>query len=535
MNNYIKKFVAVACVLSVATSVVACGCSDNNVTNTGASAIGTDTDDTNTTAETKVISNGDDGKVSDVANKLDAKSIYNTVTYVPQMFYGCYAMEGGYRFPVSSQAISDYLDTMDYWTADNVCSSYNEELTKVPFRIDAGPCTLTTKIASVKDHYWMCMYFQSKKGYVESVTGAYTVSGNKLTFTPLKSLDDSGDVVNYELSDKPIEYQFSFSGPNIVISMGDKSAVLTARGMSSTYNNVIVNNYKTDSSSSIANIERFDIYYSKDEYDESNVTQHFNLMLSNNEAINNAVCEFSKDGLFTFSWKDKDGKDKAYQYVYFYGENDGLVLTDGKTTYFYNDSYSTRNKDILGNSINSADKKKLGEMDEEQIAIIVTKRKNLLDELQTSLEKAGINFQIDKESGEIMLDSTVLFGYDESELSGDGKKFLNKFLKAYTSVILQDEYKNFVSKVMVEGHTDSSGSKDYNKKLSKSRADNVKDYCLSSSSGLDDKTIKSLKKLLESVGKANEEPVLGKDGKEDETASRRVSFKFIINLDNAEK
>ena len=33
------------------------------------------------------------------------------------------------------------------------------------------------------------------------------------------------------------------------------------------------------------------------------------------------------------------------------------------------------------------------------------------------------------------MDATVLFGGDSAELTSEGKEFLNKFLKAYTSII----------------------------------------------------------------------------------------------------
>lgn len=538
MKQYAKKCIAATCILCMIASMSACV--GEKTQQTGASAISNTSstitvDEIQTIAEDKIISSNDDKTIAAVTNKLDAKSIYSKLNYVPQMFYGCYAMDGGFDFPVGSDTINKYLEDMDYWSADNFCVDYENELTKIPFRMDAGPCTLASKLSDVTDHYWMSMYFQSESGHIETVTGAYTISGNILKFTPLKSYKEDGDEVTYELSDKNIEYTFSFNGPDVTISFGGKSVVLTARGMASSYNHIVVNNYKSDSSDSISNIEAFDIYSSVDEYDAESQSQHFNLKLSNNETISNATCEFSTDGLFTFSWKNEKGNDEVYQFVYFYCENDGLVLTDGFKNYFYNDSYSMRNKDILGSSITKADEQKLGELNEEQIQIIVEKRTNLLDDLQNSLTNAGVKINIDKSSGEIMLDSTVLFGYDDSELSNDGKAFLKKFLKAYTDVILQDEYKDFVSKVMVEGHTDSSGNEDYNKKLSKSRADNVKNYCLSEQSGLDSETKASLKKLLESVGKASSEPVLDKKGKEDKEASRRVTFKFIINLDNIEE
>lgn len=519
MKMSIKKCLALVCAVCMASSITACADSEANADEINAALL-------QGTAEIKTVANNSEDKPAAVSKTLNAKSIYDKVTYVPQMFYGCYALDGGYEFPCSSETLNLYRQQIEYWEPSNMCSDLEQDITKIPFRIDAGPCTLSDKITNSTDHYWMCMYFQSAEGHVANVMGAYKVSGKTLSFTPLKkySYDEKTSKVTYELSNNTINYNFSFSGPNITLSLGEQSITMTARGLSSEYDNLIVNNYISTQSKGIDEIEQFDIYTSDEE------TQHFSIYLKDNEVINNAVGEFSDNGLFTFSWDD-NGSTKSYQYAYFFCENDGLVLTDGSTNYFYNDSYSMRNKSILSNSITSSDISKLDEIDEEELKIIVEKRTNLLDELHKAFEKENIRVDINKDTGEIMLDSTILFGYDKSDLSSEGKQFLNKFLRAYSSVILKDDYKGFVSKILVEGHTDSTGDYDYNKKLSQSRADNVKNYCLSSNTGLKAQVITDLSKLMQAKGLASDQLIMGKDGKEDESASRRVSFRFTINLD----
>ena len=75
-----------------------------------------------------------------------------------------------------------------------------------------------------------------------------------------------------------------------------------------------------------------------------------------------------------------------------------------------------------------------------------------------------------------------------------------------------------------------AGTYEYNKTLSQSRADNVKEYCLSSSTGLNKEMIKQLSGLMQSVGRSSDELIVDKKGKEDAKASRRVTFRFTINL-----
>jgi len=533
LKKYIKKCLALFCAVCMTASLGGCG--DNKPSGkTSSVASGLNYNSENGTAVKKLIRNNNNDTLAEVKNTLDANEVKGNIKYIPQMFYGCYAIDGCYKFPCSSVSLSNYKEDMDYISTKEVSLSSESkaeetEITKIPFRIEAGPCTLSDNITSVTSHQWMCMYFQGKDGSIVNVTGAYEVDGNLLRFTPLDTYqyDEKTDKVDYSLKDKSMEYTFTFNSPNLTLKSGSKSVTMTARGLSSDYDTLIINNYITQNSKKIGDIEHFDIYSSED---SSSAMQHFKLMLNDDNVIDNAVGEFSDNGLFTFSWNS--GNDvKSYQYYYFFGENDGLVLTDGKTNYFYNDSYSVRNQSLV-NSISKADVEKFKELDETQIAIIVEKRTNLLTDLEKAFKQANINVKVDKESGEIMLDSTILFGYDSATLSKDGKAFLNKFLKAYSAVILRKDYEGFVSKILVEGHTDSSGSYEYNKKLSQSRADNVKSYCLSKSTGLDKAVISDLSKLLQAVGRSSDEPILDKNGKENEQASRRVTFKFTINLES---
>lgn len=161
---------------------------------------------------------------------------------------------------------------------------------------------------------------------------------------------------------------------------------------------------------------------------------------------------------------------------------------------------------------------------------ITEKKSNLFDELSKAFEKEDIKVNVNKETGEIALDSSVLFGGDSAELTSDGKSFLNKFIKAYTTVVGTDKYASFITKTMVEGHTAPVNGSTYASglKLSEERAANVKNYCLSSETGVDTSIINN---KLEAVGYSNSKPVYDAKGKPDLAASRRVSFRFIVNVD----
>ena len=60
---------------------------------------------------------------------------------------------------------------------------------------------------------------------------------------------------------------------------------------------------------------------------------------------------------------------------------------------------------------------------------------------------------------------------------------INQFLPKYCSVLLRDDYREYVSEIIIEGHTDTNGSYIYNLELSQQRAFSVAKYCLTESNG----------------------------------------------------
>ena len=174
--------------------------------------------------------------------------------------------------------------------------------------------------------------------------------------------------------------------------------------------------------------------------------------------------------------------------------------------------------------------RKLDELTDSQLEAIVEKKENLMEDLAKAFNDAGIKVTVDEKSGELAMDSSVLFGGDSAVLTTEGKTFLNKFVDVYTSIVFSDKYEGFVSKTMVEGHTAPVSGSTYESglPLSEQRANNVKDYCVSSETGVD---TSKLATNLEAIGYSNSKPVKDANGNVDMAASRRVSFRFIINLE----
>ncbi len=467
----------------------------------------------------------DAGKLVMPAEGLDAAKIYANIEYVPQMFYGYYGLSGTMGFDADEKVLEEYRADMNFVAPETFCADTESKVTEIPYTICVGPGNLNHLITNIKEYDWMRIHLQSEAGYLVSVMGAYEVSGNTLTFYPLSeyNYDNETNKISYKLMEKGIEYGFSFCGPNITLTRGGKSVVMCSRDFDDSWEYASADTSLTEGSPSIGNIDEIKVYNSKD-------YSNFTLRTLDGEYIPNGVAYFDYNGLCTFSWQDEEGKDNIYQYVYFFCGDDGLIFADETTTYFYNDTWFSTSVSDLAASLSYEDMEKLANMSEDQIKEIEEKRTSLLTDLSAGFEQAGIEVAINEATGEIALDSAILFGYNESELTEDGKSFINEFMNVYSAVVLSDSYDGFVSKILVEGHTDSSGDYDDNLTLSENRANSVKTYCLSSECGLDAAITSSLEGLMQSVGYSSDQLVRDEAGNEDAGASRRVSFRFLINL-----
>jgi len=159
-------------------------------------------------------------------------------------------------------------------------------------------------------------------------------------------------------------------------------------------------------------------------------------------------------------------------------------------------------------------------------------RAAIIANLHGSLQAANINVTVDGKTGAITLDSAVFFDYGSSTIKSSGMQLLNQFIPVYVRTLLSGENSEYVSELIVEGHTDSVGSFEYNLNLSQQRAYEVVRYCLSDQFyGLTAAEKRVLRDRVTANGRAFSEPILNADGTENPDASRRVEFKFRLKDD----
>lgn len=158
---------------------------------------------------------------------------------------------------------------------------------------------------------------------------------------------------------------------------------------------------------------------------------------------------------------------------------------------------------------------------------LVGVRSEIIATLSTALTSANLHATVDATTGDIQLDSAVFFETGSYKIKEEGRALLDEFIPVYLGVLLKDEYSDYLGEIIIEGHTDSTGSYLNNLELSQNRALAVAKYCLQMPS-LTDEQRTLLRKILTATGRSNSSPVYNEDGTENLDASRRVEFKFSL-------
>ncbi|MFH1513770.1 MAG: OmpA family protein [Bacillota bacterium] len=166
-------------------------------------------------------------------------------------------------------------------------------------------------------------------------------------------------------------------------------------------------------------------------------------------------------------------------------------------------------------------------MDEQQQKLedLVGIRTKIIRDLAAALTDANVKATVDEKTGDIMLESNVFFDYNSDTIKEEGRQFLNRFIPVYLSVLLSDEYADYLGEIVIEGHTDTSGTYLYNLELSQERALSVAKFCLQMES-LTEKQQALMYDILTAKGRSYSDPVYDAQGNVDMEASRRVEFKF---------
>ena len=149
----------------------------------------------------------------------------------------------------------------------------------------------------------------------------------------------------------------------------------------------------------------------------------------------------------------------------------------------------------------------------------------LIEDLESAFENETV--VIDPNTGVLQIGSGILFGEGEAELRPEGRTRLLEIFDAYVKVILDEEFKNFIKQIEIEGHTNTNGTYLYNLELSQQRALAVMKLFLEQAGANRDR----LQEIVVAGGRSFSHLVLDENGREDKVRSRRIEIKFRLKED----
>jgi outer membrane protein OmpA-like peptidoglycan-associated protein len=159
---------------------------------------------------------------------------------------------------------------------------------------------------------------------------------------------------------------------------------------------------------------------------------------------------------------------------------------------------------------------------EAQISDLLTTHRNVMEDLQEALQDTEID--LDTVTGRVTMDASVLFAPDSADLNPTGLAAIEEFFALYASVILSDAHAENIAEIVIEGHTapTTTGTEESHQRFSELRAENVAQHILSLYPQLDG--------MITTMGMSYHFPVRDAGGTIDLPASRRVVFRFILNV-----
>ena len=164
-----------------------------------------------------------------------------------------------------------------------------------------------------------------------------------------------------------------------------------------------------------------------------------------------------------------------------------------------------------------------------QIDQIIGVKADVIEALKNEFSKNNINVDIDAQTGALTLEASVMFDYDQAELTEAGQQALEQILPIYCKVLLEDDYRKYLAEIIIDGYTDTDGDYSYNLQLSQQRSLAVAQYLLDIQGNfLDSAQSQNLQNYLTVNGHSMANPVLDANGNVDKDASRRVEIKFRL-------
>lgn len=485
-------------------------------------------------------------EIGTVSNPLDAQAVYSNLTYVPEMFYGTYQLSHPSDGIRDEHPSKSFTAACQWVPREDIMDEnpYLYEFSSIPYAMSAGLSCAGTweKLLLVDEYDWCMLHFaqKSQNGDIgfERVMAAYEIDGSNITYHILKewSYDEQTGEVVYEFTDNYLTYNFQFEGPSLTLISNQMQVKMYS--IQFCYSQMMEEYLSIDAKAwegetQIDNIESISIMAASEEC-SYNDWAYFTINENGAKKEYYGTVLLSKDGLITFSYKDDSGNMHTHQYVIFYCALDGVILTDGEKTYYYTATTLAEERraeiEALGMNFNKEDAAILNQISSEKLEALLQTRHDLLADLEKVFNENNIAVTVNKDSGELSLNAEVLFATNEYALTSEGEEAVKQFMSVLSEVLSEEKYIGFISDIVIQGHTDTNGTYEYNLTLSQQRAQTVLDYCIGQENEIGN-SLYNVNELLYAEGCSYDFPIFNDNGEIDMDASRRVSFIFHINVE----
>lgn len=162
----------------------------------------------------------------------------------------------------------------------------------------------------------------------------------------------------------------------------------------------------------------------------------------------------------------------------------------------------------------------------EDVRDLLEARQALVGELQTALaEQPDLNVTVDSVTGVVTFAGDLLFEENSHTILLSGEQQLGRFAVTYLNVLFgEEEFRNQLDEVVVEGHTNTNGTYLYNLSLSQDRALNVMEILLRNAGPAGEE----LRQYVTANGRSFSRPVYTSEGEIDMVRSRRIEIRFRL-------
>ena len=109
---------------------------------------------------------------------------------------------------------------------------------------------------------------------------------------------------------------------------------------------------------------------------------------------------------------------------------------------------------------------------------VLNKVKNSIEEELGVYNTSGDPVVSIGDNGNIIINESLVFDLNSSEIKSGGKELLDNLANAFENVLNDEDIRQNIDAIAIQGHTDTRSSHEYNRELSAERAYNVVNYLL---------------------------------------------------------